>query len=221
MVKAYDTPSTRVRSTRHSSRFWPALKTFGKFATIGSIILAGGLGAFTLGQKASDLDYTPPTAITQSSDLSPWSLRPTPSMMDRSQTGTDVSVGDGGIFSWAGDAFKRLDEYCSGAAGKDSITSLGYEAAQAGMTSIPPSSSVSPGVTTSRHSPLHYEPMKLGTGFGVNAEKEVAEREGKKVMTVKDGEAVRKLRKEEGNVIDWNNCSMLDFIFVNHVSCPL
>ncbi|ORY26307.1 P-loop containing nucleoside triphosphate hydrolase protein [Naematelia encephala] len=47
---------------------------------------------------------------------------------------------------------------------------------------------------------LHYEPMRLRTGFGVNAGKETL---GK---------------KDEPNVLDWDNCSMLDFIFLFYIS---
>jgi hypothetical protein len=64
---------------------------------------------------------------------------------------------------------------------------------------------------------LNFEPMKLGTGFGVNSEEKKADDRTIKV----DGEDVEEdggLRDEKGNVVDYQNSSLLSFILLFYVS---
>jgi hypothetical protein len=50
---------------------------------------------------------------------------------------------------------------------------------------------------------LHFTPMKMGTGFGVNAEK----RRGQNPAD-----------KEESNVLDRAGCPIIEFVFLVYVS---
>lgn len=50
---------------------------------------------------------------------------------------------------------------------------------------------------------LHYTPMKMATGFGVNEE-------------VRKGKG--RVQKEEANVLDRAGCPILEFVFLVYVS---
>jgi hypothetical protein len=51
---------------------------------------------------------------------------------------------------------------------------------------------------------LYFEPMKMGTGFGVNQEIKRAKKPG----------------KEDANVLDRAGCPIIEFLFLIYVSTP-
>lgn len=60
--------------------------------------------------------------------------------------------------------------------------------------------------TIRRGPKLRFDPMRIGTGFGITA----AEKEGTRSNGLKAA--------DEMNVIDYSNSAMLDFIFLSFVS---
>ena len=81
-------------------------------------------------------------------------------------------------------------------------------------------------VSSMRRGPrMRHEPIKLGTSFGVNAEP-AAPQSSKPIHDdlIQDNEAPlrRDTDAEKSNVLDYQNSSMLSFIFLAYVSlaCP-
>jgi hypothetical protein len=65
---------------------------------------------------------------------------------------------------------------------------------------------------------LHYERMRMAIGFGLNAEDVQVPRQIKSTGEQGDEEATAQPEKEESNVLDWSNSSMIAFATLFYVS---
>lgn len=73
---------------------------------------------------------------------------------------------------------------------------------------------------------LHYEPLRLGTGFGVNAAPDEVLGGDMIKGKIKPGDSEVLLRRSDAsvdqetraNVLDYHGCSMLSFVFLAYVS---
>lgn len=75
-------------------------------------------------------------------------------------------------------------------------------------------------VASMRRGPrLRYEPMKLGTSFGMNADPADPRPKPKANEDEVDAESEGDVHEEEvrSNVLDYQNSSMLDFVFLTYV----